>query len=396
LSDLVKLDARLEANIDGLRIAEMSGWSGSLNELEQGGAGEFFAAGLLAVESNDPQRLDQVIEVAYAKAGELAKLPYHHAYDPWNGLVSALAWVDRMHAASAIARLLETPRPRTRWLGVAACGARRSVQQPGLEASLADPEPMVRARAARTMGELGRSDTRSLLHALLADQDEDCRYWAAWSAARLGTTEGRRALAEFTRSPGARCEAALGLLLRCLPIDRANALLRPLAGNPRQRRTVVQATSVIGDPRYLPWLIDQTKDAAVGQRAGEAFMTITGADLRDLVGKAPADAPVQPNDDSTDESVVPSEDEGLAWLAPEKCDQWWQANRTRFTVGTAYFQGKPKSFTDWTGVLMEGCQAQRHSAALELALLRPGQAMFEVRARGDLQRRQVRRARGKD
>ena len=254
----------------------MSGWSGSLNELEQGGGGRILRRRPSRGREQRPSAARSSYRGCLREGGRIAKLPYHHAYDPWNGLVSALAWVDRMHAASAIARLLETPRPRTRWLGVAACGARRSVQQPGLEASLADPEPMVRARAACTMGELGRSDTRSLLHALLADQDEDCRYWAAWSGARLGTSgKADRALAELDpvrRGPGA--EAASGLLA-ATPADRPRARFTParLAGNPRQRwnrGASRRRSSAISAPT-LPWLIDQTKDGARRRTCGRGL-----------------------------------------------------------------------------------------------------------------------------
>ena len=84
---------------------------------------------------------------------------------------------------------------------------------------------------------------------------------------------------------------------------------------------------------------------------------------------------------------MPSENSGHPWLDPEKCGRWLEANRIRFSVGTAHFWGKPKPSTDWLGVLMEGRQVQRTAAALELALQRPSQAMFEVRARGDQQKR---------
>jgi uncharacterized protein (TIGR02270 family) len=392
LADLVKLDERIEANVDGLRIAEMSGWSASLDELDQGGAGDFFAAGVLAVESDDPGRLDGVIGRAYARAATTAGEPCHPADDPWRGLVSALAWVERVHAASAIERLLDTPRPRTRWLGVAACGARRSVLQPGLEAALADREPLVRARAARTMGELGRADLRAGLNALLADPDEDCRFWAAWSAARLGTTEGLRALAEFARSAGPMSDRALDLLLRCLSTERANAFLRPLARDPVRCRTVVRATGVIGDARYIPWLIGQTSDPAVARLAGEAFATITGADLTGLDHAPPSDVESGPNDDRDDEDVALDEDEGLAWPDPEKLGRWWEAHNGQFSAGTSYFLGTPKPSTDWRAALSGAHQGQRRAAALEFALRQPTRAMFEARARGSQQLRLLRPA----
>jgi uncharacterized protein (TIGR02270 family) len=393
LADLVRLDERIEAHIDGLRIAATGGWSASSDELAAGDAGDWFAAGVLAAESDGPDRFDQMIERADARAAATAGEPYHRAYDPWRGLVSALAWVERPHAAAAIGRLLDAPHARARWLGVAACGARRWVGQPRLETALADhPEPLVRARAARAMGELGKTDSRAKLAALLGDTDEDCRFWAAWSAARLGAGEGVEALAPFARSSGPRRARALDLLLRCLPMERAHAFLRQLAQDPGLGRTVIQATAAIGDGNYLPWLVRQTGEPSVARVAGNAFAAITGADLaaNDLDRDPAADAGA--DDDAADADLAPDEDEGLAWPDPEKVGRWWQANQQRFAAGTAYFRGSPKDSTDWLAALSEAPQCQRWTAALELALRRPESSMFEVRARGDRQRLLLRRA----
>ena len=349
------LDQRLEANIDGLRIAQIAGWSASFDELKAGEAGDFFIAGLVAVESQNPRRFEQIVELAIARAVDTASEPYHPAYDPWRGVVSALAWADPSHAVGAIDQLLDTPRPRTRWVGVAACGARRIVQQPGLEAALSDREPMVRARAARTMGELGRSDSRVTLNSLLSDPNESCRFWAAWSAALLGTQEGL-STAEIGRVAGPWSEHALDLLLRCLPIERANEFLRPLGRDPLRRRTVIRGTAMIGEPLYLPWLTGQICDLAVARCAGDAFVTITGADVDDLRQDPPPNFNDGPNDDPNDERVTPAEDEGLAWLDPMKCGRWWEANRSRFHVGKPYFQGRPKPSIDWVEVLAEARQ----------------------------------------
>jgi uncharacterized protein (TIGR02270 family) len=396
LADLVKLDERIEASIDGLRIAEPGGWSASHDELEAGGAGGYFVAGILAVESDDPDRFDQIIEQAYASAAKTANEPYHPAYDPWRGLVSALAWVGRTHAAAAIERLLDAPRPRTRWLGVAACGARRWVNQPCLEAALADQEPLVRARGARAIGELGRADCRAKLTTLLTDPNEDCRFWAAWSASRVGFSEGVEALAEFARSAGPRCDRALDLLLRCLPMERAHAFLRQLALQGRFTRTVIRAAGVIGDGTYLPWLVRQASDPSVARVAANSFAVITGADLvaNDLDSEPPETVASRPDDDPEHDDVALDDDEGLAWPDAERLGQWWQGNQHRFAAGTAYFRGSPKASTNWVAALSEAPQRQRWTIALELALSRPEVSMFEVRARGDLQQRLLRRAAG--
>ena len=395
LADLVRFDERVEANVDGLRVAERNGWTASLGQLEEGGAGDFFSAGVLALESGDPGRLDQIIEVAYANAAKSAGKSYHPAYDPWRGLVSALAWVEQIHAVGTIERLLDTPRPRTRWLGVAACSARRAVRQRGLEVALTDQAPLVRARAARAMGELGRNDLRAMLNALLEDSDDGCRFWAAWSAALLGTIEGLRALSEIAQTVGRQwSDPALDLLLRRLPVEQAKEFLRPFGQDAGLHRSVVRATAAIGDPLYIPWLIGRMDDLTIARRAGGAFATITGADLAALRRKPPAGFAVGPNDDPDDQAVIPDEDEELEWLDQTKCHQWWEVHGGRFQVGTAYFLGEPKASVDSIGVLSEHRQSLRRAAAMELALRRPGQAMFEVRARGELQRQLLRRAGG--
>jgi uncharacterized protein (TIGR02270 family) len=274
---------------------------------------------------------------------------------------------------------------------VAACGARRSVRQHGLKAVLADREPMVRARAARTIGELGKADCRSELNAMLDDPEEGCRFWAAWSAARLGRTEGLRALTEFARSPGPRCERALDLLLRLLSTERANGFLRLLAREQGRRRTLIHAAAVVGDALYIPWLATQARDPSTARISGDAFAMITGADLAALGLALPLSADFQagPSDDPDDENVAIDEDEGLAWPDSEKLDLWWEENKARFDNGTSYFLGLPKRSANWMGALSQAAQHQRWAAALELALRHPEHALFEVRARGNVQRRMI-------
>jgi uncharacterized protein (TIGR02270 family) len=395
LSELVRLDERIEANIDGLRAAEMSGWSASLEVLEEGWAGSFFVAGVLAMESGEPSRLERIIDLAYSNARAPVSEPYHPAHDPWRGLVSALAWVEPAHARATTERLLYTARPRRRWLAIAAMGARRMIRHPGLQAALAEREPLVRARAIRATGELGRSDLRSALSALLTDPDEECRFWAAWSASRLGAAEGVHALAEFAQSHGQWSDKALELLLRCLTIERAHVFLRQISRDSARRRAVIQAAGWIGDALYVPWLINMMNEPAVARIAGAAFTTITGVDIADQgeLQQSP-DQQLQPTDDPTDENVVLDPDEGLAWPDPEKLGSWWEANKGRFTIGTAYFLGIPKQLVDWIDVLYREAQCHRRSAALEIALRHPTQAMFEVRARGNLQQRLITRTNG--
>ena len=172
--------------------------------------------------------------------------------------------------------------------------------------------------------------------------------------------------------------------------------MREFAKLPGRQRSLIRATGVIGDPLYIPWLIEHMAEPATARLAGEAFSMIAGLDFayRDLDRKPPRDFEPGPNDDPADENVALDEDENLPWPDPERIGQWWTANRSRFSAGTAYFLGTPKAQADWLEALSDAFQRQRHAAALELAIRQPDKAMFEVRARGRLQRQLIARARG--
>jgi uncharacterized protein (TIGR02270 family) len=159
---------------------------------------------------------------------------------------------------------------------------------------------------------------------------------------------------------------------------------------------LIRATGVIGDRLYIPWLIERMAEPAAARLAGEAFSTITGVDLayRDLDRRCPPDFQSGPNDDPADENVALGEDDRLRWPDPGKVGEWWTKNKARFNVGTAYFLGTPKASADWLGALSDAFQRQRRAAALELAIRQPNRAMFEVRARGRLQRQLLARAAG--
>jgi len=61
---------------------------------------------------------------------------------------------------------------------------------------------------------------------------------------------------------------------------------------------------------------------------------------------------------------------------------WWDKNKADFKTGNRYLLGLPITGENLQQVLRTDRQRQRHAAALELAMMTPGQPLFEVRAPG--------------
>src|SRR5690242_15028477 len=62
LLQLAALDDRLEAHLDGLRIAGDFGWGLCRAALEDGGPGDVFAAAVMAFESGKDDRVQEVLK----------------------------------------------------------------------------------------------------------------------------------------------------------------------------------------------------------------------------------------------------------------------------------------------------------------------------------------------
>jgi uncharacterized protein (TIGR02270 family) len=113
LKDLAKLDDRVEAHIDGLRIAGDEGRSVCEEVWALKDAGEIFAASELAFESSDHSWISKVLEAA-ASAPELSR-----------GAVSALGWLLYDQASAQIGPLLGSGDANLCRIGLAASVAQR-------------------------------------------------------------------------------------------------------------------------------------------------------------------------------------------------------------------------------------------------------------------------------
>lgn len=379
LKDLAALDERVEAHLEGLAVAGHKGWEYCRANLEHIGPGEIFALGVLAFRSGQRSRMRDALFAACVSPQEQA------------GLVSALGWLDRDEALPWMNLLRDAKAPEHRLVGIAAHAIHRSNPGPALDAALDDAHPALRARALRAVGELKRGDLIQALQYHLGDEVPECRFWSAWSLSLLGQPDGEaelRAVAETPMSPYAI--RALNLVLRVMPLADGRDWVRMLAAQPDLERVAVIATGIIGDPVSVPWLIRRMEVPPLARLAGEAFSLITGADLclRDLTVDT-EDVDQQPNDGNEMDDDWSAYEANLPIPSVPQVTDWWKQNRTRYTTGTRHLCGKPLSREAALNVLAHGNQRQRHAAALAAACFDQAAELFEVRAPGGRQLRQV-------
>ena len=379
LRDLAKLDERVEAHVDGLRVAGDYGWSLCEKALEWGEPGEVFTAGILALESGNPQRLNLVLE----KACSHRKLQ--------RGLISAVGWTELEPLRPILDSWLRSDVVAVRRMAVRAFGIHRQDPGPALVHRLFDDDPEVRASSFKTVSELGRIDLLPMALHARADQDPTCRYFAAEAAARLGdrSQPTLQRIRDVAASPGPLQEQALTLAMRCLPREEAIDWLRELWKNPPHLRLAALGAGAVGDPALAGVTIEWMEIEDVARVAGQAFSMITGADLKYL--DLDRDPPDTRTAEGEDEFEVLDADRDLPYPDIDKVAGWWRSNRDRFQPGRRYLCGLEIEPENLRKVLIQGKQRQRAAAALELALLQPDEPLFEVRSRGCLQERRLER-----
>ncbi len=377
LADVSILDERLEAHIDGLRVADEAGWQSCKKNFGSTEPENYFAPSVLAFESDVADRIQEVFD----EIGE--------SREKAHAVISALAWIPFEQAEPHLNSLLVSESSFHRYIGIAASAAHRHGPELPLDKMVYDPCPLLVARTLRAYGELGRSSelTSLILREGLSDDDDGIRFSTAWSAALGGNSEAVEVLKGFVVPESPYREKALNTALRRMEHTTALSWLKLFAEKPDWIRLAVIGAGIIGDPVLVPWLIEQMQTPAFGRVAGEAFTLITGADIEqdELGGGWPEGFVAGPSDDPKDDNIAMDADDDLPWPNDKAIAQWWDRNKGAFPVGTRHLMGKPIAADQLWHVLRTGRQRQRCAAALELAILEPGRPLFEVRARGSRQ-----------
>ena len=395
LDDILTLDERLGAHLDGLHIAGAHGWA-ACKEIGWDLPGEYFTSAALAIYLQDDTAIDEVLDAAEGDR------------DASRAVISAFGWAFPERLRGRVKRLLSDPSPHRRRIAIGACAVHRTDPGEFLDRALEDPDADLRARAARAAAELGRVDCLPVLEAQLEADNDELRFWSAWAGVRLGSVPARRVLGAYAGHEGhPRRRFALGLVLRAMSPERSRAWVSQISKTPGQRRWALIASGMQGDPVYLPGLIGQFDDEEHARVAGESFERITGLDIfreslevipppyEPTVGTEAEEQTVEQllEDDEDDDDEDLGEDLGLVIPDRAKMQAWFDRNGARFEPGTRFLCGRPIEAAQCLQVLHTGRQRQRIAAALELALADPRRPIFEWRAPAIQQRQALARLR---
>jgi uncharacterized protein (TIGR02270 family) len=372
LADLAELDNRVEAHIDGLRIAGEAGWEICKEQLMWEEAGEVFAAAVLAFESGDEARIQEVLELGTS------------TYDLSRGVISALGWIPHHKADSHITKLLASESPDLRRIGLAASTIHRKDPGQALTDAYKDENSLLKARAFKAVGELGRINLASSLQYKLPYEEDKCQFACAWTLALFGDEGAISKLKTIALKDQSHSEDATKMAVRRMQPSSASSWIKEMSQSSEHIRKAVVGAGAGGDPVTIPWLISLMAKDEVSRVAGESFAMITGVDIAydDLEGEWPEGYEAGPTESPEDEDVAMDPDEDLPWPEPELIQEWWDQNKSQFQTGKRYLLGKPITVEWCQQVLREGKQRQRAASAIELSMLNPGAPLFEVRAPG--------------
>lgn len=375
LDELITLDERVEAHVDGLRLAGDEGLLAAEEAVDEEKPGSGFVAMTVALERGAMRSVARLIDLVGVKPS-LAR-----------GVASAMGWAP-WSSVQPVLRGLVFPKlsPVLHHLGIAGHAINRVDPGPVLEEALGSDDTRLRARALRAVGECRRSDLVDAAAAQIDSTDATCRFAAASTTALWNRPAAVAALWEIAEDPAKRGDEAVAMAVRCVAIDEANERLARLCDT--DAAVALAGAASLGDPKNLAWVLDLLDDSAHARLAAHVFCTVTALHLVNdkLDAPMPEGIPAHPRDDPFDPDVAVDPHDSLPWPNVAGVRAWWHAHRTRFSVGERYIAGQPLTEPWLERLLRCASQPVRRAAAVELAMRRPDAPLFEVRAPGFKQR----------
>ena len=224
LADLARLDAHVEAQLDGLRVGGGAGLGlASPGPPDRARPARPSPPECSPSRAETRRRIQPVIELGTATP-EAAR-----------GLVSALGWLPHEQASTQIRALLAGQSPAGSAIGLAASAIHRRNPGPALPLAYRSEDPLLKAPSASCRRGTGTGETQAVLNGNLDAKDPTVRFWAAWSSTLLsGNREAVACLQGIAEAGGPFAERAAVMAIRRLPSREAKLWLkRRSATSPR-------------------------------------------------------------------------------------------------------------------------------------------------------------------
>ncbi|ESY00524.1 hypothetical protein X755_09140 [Mesorhizobium sp. LNJC405B00] len=299
------VDRRMEANLDGLRIAGPAAWPFVVAAYEDfPEKGELFLYAWMAIEQRDGGRLAEAVELG------------RKSQDDARGLVGALAWHKPQTIAAEVRDWIGAQDAFKRFLGVSACLGHGVDPKQMLTRLVRDPDARVRSAGLRLAGKLKRKDLAPDLRTALEDAEEQPRFWAAWALAELGSGDlASPALRKVAVSGGPDAMTALRAAVKAAPDKDVRAWMGGLLKSPETAPLAVRGAGMLSDRAVLHWLIHQMRAPALAVPAGAAFLELfPEARAADLFTAEPSQIGQAFEDHFGDDSArVPISDKVKEW-----------------------------------------------------------------------------------
>lgn len=412
LKDLIDLDERINAHLDGLMVASTAGWQKCLSLLDEG-IEYLFPTTILALVQQNNQWLEIV-------KNDLLDWVDNQGYSATKPVISALGWLDYAQVKSHIDLWLQSKNPVLQYIALAGLSVHRQDPKEHLTQFIQHDSFYIRARAYRLAGELKRQDLLRELYLGLQEQEQHCRFWAAWALALLGDrNQSLQTLSEFATLSTSVNEnsfkyqqLALQILFsvqhQSLPLQKQ--LMEQFKHNKALLPAAVYALGITGNPRSVNGLIAMMAVPELAKLAGEAFCMITGADLdyddlmlddedesdeeKQLLDIAEVnfdeDSDIDDSEEET-ESILTQENFADDYqnyiddlLVPDTklIKSWWQTQQQHLDNGQRYLAGLPVTIPNLQHIVKNGFQRQRQIAVLQLALHNQQQILLNTQGQG--------------
>ena len=384
--DLVEMDERLRAHLNGLLLGQDAAWEFVRPFLAEGSTGEAFVASIVALEGGQPSRLDELEEALLAAPPPVIEgIRWACCLTIWSGV------------AAFLKRLLDHDGPHVKAVAIEAMAYRKI--DPGNDAlvkALDSPSEVLVLAGLHAVGQLRLRRHQRAVQDYASMGEPALQAAALESLAVLDAQDAHRQCLAVLKEAGPYAATGAALLGVFAKKQDLNVLVRA-AGSPDNKpltRAAILALGGMGDTDAVPFLIELLGNDELARVAGASLGQIFGDQLpdeeletsRDREGVGLPDEPdaVPPSttsrdrkgaglpdepdnaspsttspdregggkqDQPTDTDEVGNDggedekdwepDDDLPRLSADAVGTWWSKNRYSFPAGMRYRDGKP-------------------------------------------------------